>query len=95
MRDGYARKRCVVCGVSKDEALDGFISTRGKCKVCGLEAQLRNVAGIEYEAGIPYQRWKLGIVSRLVPREWVAAMMRAGVFTPDTDLPLDEVMSGV
>lgn len=95
MRSGYSRKRCVVCGVGRDEALDGFISTRGKCKVCGLEAQLRNVAGIEYAAGVPYQRWKLGIVSRLVPAEWVQAMFKAGVFAPDAELPLDEVMSGV
>ena len=95
MRDGYERKRCVVCGVSRDKALDGFISTRGKCKVCGLKLQLENVAGIEYEAGVPYERWRLGIVASLVPVEWVGAMLRAGVFTPDTELPLDEAVSGV
>lgn len=93
MREGYERKRCVVCGVSRAEALDGFISTRGKCKVCGLQAQLENVAGIEYELGVPYQRWKLGIVSKLVPAEWVAAMFRAGVFEPDNGIALDDAPS--
>lgn len=89
MREGYSRKRCVVCGVSRDQALDGFISTRGKCKVCGLEAQLRNVAGIEHRLGVPYQRWRLGIISRLLPREVVGALFSAGIFEPENDAVLD------
>lgn len=95
MREGYERKRCVVCGVPRDEALDGFISTRGKCKVCGLEAQLVNVAGIEYEQGLPYTRWKIGIIASLVPPEWVARMWKAGVFDPPDGATLDETPSTV
>lgn len=91
MRTGYQRGRCVVCGVSREEALDGFISTRGKCKVCGLQAQLENVAGIEYAQGVPYQRWRLGIALRIFPREIVAALLRAGVFEPEPSALLDEV----
>lgn len=89
MREGCVRKRCVVCGVPKDQALDGFISTRGKCKVCGLEAQLRNVAGIEHRVGVPYQRWRLGIISKLLPREVVGALFSAGIFEPEHDSILD------
>lgn len=89
MREGYDRKRCVVCGVSRADALDGFISTRGKCKVCGLEAQLRNVAGIEHRLGVPYQRWRLGIISKLLPREVVGALFSAGIFEPENDRILD------
>ena len=95
MREGYSRKRCTVCGVTREQALDGFISTRGKCKVCGLEAQLVNVAGIEYEQGIPFQRWRIGIVASLVPSEWMAAMMRAGVFTPEPSPELDGIAGRV
>lgn len=91
MREGYARKRCVICGVPRDQALDGFISTRGKCKVCGLEAQLENVAGIEYRAGVPYQRWRLGIIAKLLPREVVGALFAAGIFEPEPDPSLDAV----
>jgi hypothetical protein len=90
MRPGYQRVRCVVCGVPREDALDGFISTRGKCKVCGLEAQLENVAGIEYREGVPYQRWRLGIISRLLPREVVGALFSAGVFEPTSSPILDE-----
>lgn len=91
MREGYQRVRCVRCGVSRARALDGFISTRGICKVCGLEAQLQNVAGIEYRVGVPYQRWRLGIISKLLPREVVGALMRAGIFEPEgDDLLLDD-----
>lgn len=89
MREGYERKRCVVCGVLRSEALDGFISTRGKCKVCGLQAQLENVAGIEYRQGVPYQRWRLGIISRLLPREVVGALFSAGIFEPEQSEELD------
>lgn len=93
MREGYSRKRCVVCGVSRDQALDGFISTRGKCKVCGLEAQLKNVAGIEHRLGIPYQRWRLGIIAKLLPREVVGALFSAGIFEPEQDELLDDARS--
>ena len=89
MRPGYSRVRCVVCGVPREEALDGFISTRGKCKVCGLQAQLENVAGIEHRLGVPYQRWRLGIISRLLPREVVGALFSAGVFEPEPSELLD------
>lgn len=89
MRPGYQRVRCVVCGVSREDALDGFISTRGKCKVCSLEAQLVNVAGIEHRLGVPYQRWRLGIISRLLPREVVGALFSAGIFEPEPSDELD------
>ena len=46
MRPGYQRVRCVVCGVPREKARNGHISTRGKCDDCSLEAQLVNVAGI-------------------------------------------------
>lgn len=91
MREGCVRKRCVVCGVSREEALDGFISTRGKCKVCGLQAQLENVAGIEHGIGVPYQRWRLGIALRIFPREVVGAMLRSGIFEPEHSDALDAV----
>lgn len=89
VRPGYQRVRCVVCGVPREEALDGFISTRGKCKVCGLEAQLENVAGIEHRLGVPYQRWRLGIALRILPREIVGALLKAGVFEPEPMPQLD------
>lgn len=89
MRPGYQRVRCVRCGVSRRDALDGFISSRGVCKVCGLEAQLRNVAGIEHRVGVPYQRWRLGIISSLLPREVVSALFAAGIFEPEHDELLD------
>jgi hypothetical protein len=91
MRPGYQRVRCVECGVSRTDALDGFISTRGKCKVCGLMAQLENVAGIEHSLGVPYQRWRLGIIARLLPREIVKALWDAGVFEPVPSPALDEL----
>lgn len=90
MRSGYHRVRCVRCGVSRRDALDGFISARGVCKVCGLEAQLRNVAGIEHRVGVPYQRWRLGIIAKLLPVEVVGALLRAGIFEPENDALLDE-----
>lgn len=89
MRPGYQRVRCVECGVPRSKALDGFISTRGLCKVCGLEAQLRNVAGIEHRVGVPYQRWRLGIISKLLPPEVVGALVRSGIFKPENDGLLD------
>ena len=90
MREGYSRKRCVVCGVPRDEAVDGFISTRGKCKPCGLALQLQNCDGIEAGQGIAYQRWRLGIASRIFPREVVGAMFRSGFFTDEADVALDD-----
>lgn len=89
MRPGYQRVRCVDCGVRREEALDGFISTRGKCKVCGLMAQLENVAGIEHGQGVPYQRWRLGIIVKLLPLEIVQALFNAGVFEPEPSPELD------
>lgn len=89
MRPGYHRVRCVVCGVSREEAPDGFISTRGKCKDCGLQAQLENVICIEHRIGVPYQRWRLGIISSLLPRDVVGAIFSSGEFAADTDPALD------
>ena len=57
--------------------------------MCGLEAQLRNVAGIEHRVGVPYQRWRLGIISKLLPREVVGALFSAGIFEPEHDSILD------
>lgn len=57
--------------------------------MCGLEAQLRNVAGIEHRIGVPYQRWRLGIITKLLPREVVGALFSAGIFEPADDAILD------
>lgn len=80
MREGYQRKRCVDCGASREEAIDGFISTNGLCKMCGLQRQLDNVDSIAARRGIYFQRWRLGIVISQLPTEVVGALYAAGEF---------------
>lgn len=80
MRPGYQRVRCVECGVSRKDAPEGFISTRGLCKQCGLARQLENCDSLEAREGIPYERWRLGMVISVLPTEVVGTLYAQGEF---------------
>lgn len=80
MRPGYKRVRCMDCGVPRQKARNGHISARGLCDVCGLIRQLENIEGIEARQGIPYDRWRLGMVISVLPTEVVGELYKAGLF---------------
>jgi hypothetical protein len=83
MRPGYKRVRCVDCGATRAEALDGFISTNGLCKRCGLQRQLDNVDGIAGRTGPYFQRWRLGICISQLPTDIVGQLYAAGYFSSE------------
>lgn len=83
MRPGYRRIRCIDCGVGREDAIDGFISTNGLCKRCGLARQLRNIDGIESGQGPEFQRWRLGICIATLPTEVVGALYASGEFSSE------------
>lgn len=68
------------CGVSREDAPKGRISTRGLCSTCSLARQLENDAGIEHKLGVPYERWKIGVAMSILPREVVGELYKAGLF---------------
>ena len=68
------------CGVRREEAPNGFISTRGLCGPCGLKRQLDNIDGIEQAQGVPYARWRLGMAIAILPTEVVGELYKAGMF---------------
>ena len=80
MRPGYKRVRCIDCGVRREEAPKGFISARGLCGPCGLERQLANVDSLAAREGLPYDRWRLGMVISVLPTEVVGELYKAGMF---------------
>lgn len=80
MRPGYKRIRCIDCGVAREDAPKRFISTRGLCAPCGLARQLENIDSLEARRGIPYDRWRLGMVISVLPTEKVGELYAAGEF---------------
>ena len=80
MRPGYKRIRCMECGVTRADAPNGHISARGLCDPCGLNRQLENVDSLAAHHGIPYDRWRLGMVISVLPTEVVGELYKAGLF---------------
>ena len=68
------------CGVTRAKAPRQHISARGLCNPCNLRRQLENIEGIEARAGVPYERWKLGIAISILPTEVVGELYKAGMF---------------
>lgn len=68
------------CGVRREDAPRNFISSRGLCAQCGLDRQLENCDSLEARQGIPYDRWRLGMVISVLPTEVVGALYASGEF---------------
>lgn len=68
------------CGVAREDAPRGHISARGLCNTCGLRRQLENIDSLEARAGIPYDRWRLGMAISILPTELVGHIYAAGEF---------------
>lgn len=78
MRPGYFRVRCMVCGRTREQA--GHISSRGKCAACAVTLVDENNTGIRERRGPAFQRWRLGTVAAVLPRDLVGVMFREGIF---------------
>lgn len=68
------------CGVRREAAPKGHISARGLCDPCGLKRQLENIDSLAARQGIPYDRWRLGMVISVLPTEAVGRLYAAGEF---------------
>ena len=68
------------CGVAREDAPRQHISARGLCNPCGLARQLENVDSLAARQGIPYDRWRLGMVISVLPTEVVGQLYASGEF---------------
>lgn len=74
---------CKSCDRSVEEC--GPLSHQRLCADCAIFLVAENAAGIALKQGPAYQRWRLGTVARVLPRELVAELFNAGAFAEPRD----------